>query len=75
MTEYVVTTKRGDIISVEAESYESAAQIAVKRLNPMQRGSLVARRTTGTAGLSGWFQGYVDWDGGLSSYGPAFHLY
>lgn len=52
--------------TVRAASYEEAAQIAVHKRYPYVRG-LSALRTTGDAGLSGCFLGYVPGETGGSS--------
>lgn len=60
---------------VEAASYGEAANKAVKKIYPYTRG-LRALRTTGDAGLSGVFQGYVPARyerGALTTKGGNFH--
>lgn len=59
---------------VRAESYEHAAQIGARRLQGRQRG-LCAKRVTGDAGKSGYFQGYVPVrSGGYTTIGRNFHV-
>jgi len=58
---------------VRATTYSEAANIAARRLRG-RRASAV--RTTGIAGLSGFFQGYVPLgnQGTLTSAGDPFHV-
>lgn len=63
-----------DPVMVRATSVEHAAQVATRRLYGRTRG-LYARRVTGDAGKSGYFQAYVpSKTGGATSYGRNFHV-
>jgi hypothetical protein len=63
-------------LNLRAASYEEAAQHAANRF--FGRG-LTIRRTTGSAGLSGYFQAYravpQRLSGGLTSFGDPFHVF
>lgn len=63
-------------VSVRAETIELAAQAAARKLYPGKRGALIAMRTTGDVGLSGYFLAYVPIgsEGGLTSCGDPFHV-
>lgn len=74
MNIYTISTKAGEKFTVKADSYPDAADAAVRRLNKGKR-NLLALRVTGSANLSGWWQGYTSSKyGGLNSTGPQFHI-
>jgi hypothetical protein len=73
---FEVTTKAGKTYEVEAETIEGAARHHAKTACGSRA---VAKRTTGTLGLSGWFQAYAPCRGsGTSNYasaGEPFHVW
>lgn len=71
---YTISTKteRG-ILTIEAASYHAAATAAMKKLTRC-RGRLVAERTTGDHGKSGWWAAYRQQRDGLNSTGLEFHV-
>ena len=73
--DFTVTTKTGDTFGYDADTVEGAARHHAKTAYGSRA---VARRTTGDAGLSGWFQAYVPCKGsGTSNYtskGESFHV-
>ncbi len=75
---FTISTKSGATLNIEADSYEKAAQKAVRKLIKSRagHGKIFASRTTGDNGKSGWFQAY-QYDrkvNGANSNGEPFHV-
>ncbi len=75
MQSYRITTTNAQTVlgTVKAETIEHAANVYVRRASRVGH----ARRTTGTRGLTGCFQGYRKLRGGgdhYTSIGTSFHV-
>ena len=75
-TIYTVSRNHNDLATVRAATPEDAARIYVRRVYGRKA---IAYRTTGTAGLTGFFQAYEPVKtrngGGLTSIGDPFHIF
>lgn len=73
MATYQVTDRQtAERYDIEAESHAAAA--AAASMTVYRYKGLQMRRVSGSAGLSGMFQGYRKLDGGLTSVGPNWHV-
>lgn len=66
-----VRNEAAEAFTVSASDYEEAAQKAAKRINC---GKVGAWRVTGDPGKPGVYQGFREFEGGLTSAGPQFSV-
>lgn len=75
-TIYTVSRNHADLATIRAATPEDAARIYARRTYGRKA---TAHRTTGTAGLTGYFQAYEPIPtrngGGLASIGDPFHIF
>jgi hypothetical protein len=75
-TVYTVSRNHENLATVRAATPEDAARIYARRVYSRKA---TAHRTTGTAGLTGYFQAYEPISrrngGGLTSIGDPFHIF
>lgn len=72
MARYFIARRLNALGEARAESIEDAAQHWARRVHGRRASTM---RTTGTKGMSGYFQAYVPLrNQGLTSIGAAFHV-
>ncbi len=71
---FKISRKLEQLFEIRAANYEQAAHAAARKLYGRKA---TAMRTTGTAGMSGYYQAYVPMpkgQGGSNSVGEPFHV-